>query len=229
MSDYNDKKELDKVSRKIMKEVEKEEKKESKILKNCKSELQYQLTKRIRQICKEREIKGEKKIREIFDIYPADLSELKNGKKDVTLQELQRIANSLEVSQLYLLGITDNPKPISTILSNYILGLTTDARYSLIMLYYYGLDEEDMEIVDKETGEINVNCLPNGEYEANFEILSSFIADISNFCDFFTYIKVYVEAKEKGEDLDEIKEKIQKSIFQSLDKIANKRKENEEK
>ena len=61
MSDYNDKKELEKVSRKIMEEVEKEEKKESEILKNCKSELQYQLTKRIRQICKEREIKGKRK------------------------------------------------------------------------------------------------------------------------------------------------------------------------
>ena len=41
----------------------------------------------------------------------------------------------------------------------------------------------------------------------NFEILNSFIADFSNFCDFFTYIKVYVEAKEKGEDLTEIKRK----------------------
>lgn len=221
MSDYNDKKELEKVSRKIMEEVEKEEKKESEILKNCKSELQYQLTKRIRQICKEREIKGKKKIREILDIYPADLSELKNGKKDVTLEELQRIANNLEVSSLYLLGITDNPNPISIILSSYIWGLTAEARYSLLRLYYYGVDEEDIEIVDKETGEIDVNCLPNGEYEENFEILSSFIADFSNFCDFFTYIKVYVEAKEKGENLTEIKEKIQKSVFKSLDKIAD--------
>ncbi len=229
MSDYNNKEEkkMNKFKDRFMKKAEKEEVKKAKILQNCKSNLQFQFAKNLKKECKRQEIFG-KIAKNKLDITASDLSEYQNGKKDIDLERLEKISNKLNVSPFYLLGVTDNPKPISPILSSMIFGLSLEARYTLIMLYYGLKDDENMlEIVDNETGEIDVNVLPSGEYYENFEILSDFIADFSNFCDFFSYIKIYVEAKQKNENLKEIKSKIQKSIFKSLDNIADKKKGND--
>lgn len=245
MSDYKSKEEkrLKSVSDRFMKKEEKEEKKKAKILQNCKSKLQFLFAQNFKKETKRQGISG-KLADDILHISASDLSEYKNGKLDIKLEKLEDIASSLNVSPFYLLGVTDNPKPMPIILSSMIYGLTLEARYSLLMLYH-GINEDyneiEMEIVDNETGEINVNVLPSGEYSENFEILSEFIADFSNFCDFFTYIKRYVEIRQEinelttdekcsstiqinklYEDMEEIKRRIQKSIFESLDKIADK-------
>ena len=248
MSDceINEDKELKKFSDRFMDKEIKEEVQKLTMLQNSKSELQFIFGQNLKKICKEKKIKGEEKIREQLEISPSDLSEYISGKKQINLKNLDTLADKLNVSPYYLLGVTDNPKPISPILSNMICGLSLEARYSFIMLYY-GLEdnEEKVEIVDDELGEIEIERLPNGSmrgnYFENFAILSSFIADFSNFCDFFTYIKRYFEIRQEinelitgetnsstleinrlDEDMEEIKRRIQKSIFESLDKIADK-------
>lgn len=234
MADYKSKEEkkIESSQNKFMNKVEKEEAKKEKILQNCKSKLQFQFAQNLKKVCKKQGIVG-KIAKDKLDISASDLSEYINGKKDVNLEKLEDIANRLNISPFYLLGVTDNPKPISPILSSMIFGLSLEARYSLIMLYY-GIKDDDnkIEIEDDETGEIDVNVLPSGDYLKNFEIFSSFISDFSNFCDFFTYITRYVEVKRErnkkentkiiNDGLEEIKEIIQKSIFESLDKIARK-------
>lgn len=246
MSDYKSKEEkkLKRSIDKFMKKEEKEAKKKAKVLQRCKSKLQFLFTQNFTKETKKQGISG-KLADDILHISASDLSEYKNGKLDIKLEKLEDIANRLNVSPFYLLGVTDNPKPMPIVLSNMIYGLTLEARYSLLMLYY-GTNEDynkiETEIVDNETGEIDINVLPSGEYLENFEILSWFIADFSNFCDFFTYIKRYVEVKQEinklktdednsnllqknklDEDIQEIKRKIQKSIFDSLDKMADKK------
>lgn len=249
MSD-NESKELKKIYKsndRYMNKVGKEEKKRAERLKNCKSKLQFQFAQNFAKETKRQGIKG-KMAKDILDISAPDLSEYKNGKLDVKLEKLEDIANRLNVSPFYLLGITDNPKKMPIVLSSMIYGLTLEARYSLIKLYYgkqEDYNEIEAEIVDDETGEIDINVLPNGSrYNENFEILSSIIADFPNFCSFFTYIRRYVEVKQEIEklntndnnsntsqikklkdDLEIIKEKIQNSVFNSLDKIVDKKKE----
>lgn len=243
MSD-NESKELKKIYKsndKYMDKVGKEEKKRAERLKNCKSKLQFQFAQNFAKETKRQGITG-KMAQYILGISASDLSEYKNGKLDVKLEKLEDIANRLKVSPFYLLGITDNPKQMPIVLSSMIYGLTLKARYSLIQLYYgeqEDYNEIEAEIVDDETGEIDINVFPSGSrYDENFEILSSIMADFPNFCIFFTYIKKYVEVKQEIEelstndnnlntleikklkdDLEIIKEKIQNSIFDSLDKI----------
>lgn len=242
-------KKLKKIIDKFMDKVEKEEKKKAKILKECKSNLQYQFALNFTKETKRQGIIG-KTAKSILDISDSDLSEYKNGKKDIKLEKLENISKRLNVSPFYLLGVTDNPKPMPIILSSMILGITLEARYSLLMLYYgkqENYNEIEAEIVDNETGEIDINVLPSGEYSENFLILSSIIADFQNFCIFITYIKRYVEVKQEINrlitnendsntlqvkklegDLAAIIEKIQNSVFESLDKIVDKQEKGNE-
>lgn len=52
-------------------------------------------------------------LNEIIGGYRGKLTEVKNGKTNLTKDELDKIAVALHVSADYLLGNTDDPRPIS--------------------------------------------------------------------------------------------------------------------
>ncbi len=201
--------------------------------------LQYQFATNLDKVCEKQKIKGEK-IPKILDISCSDLSEYRNGKKGITLQKLEELSKKLNVSPYFLLGVTDNPKSMDPLESNCILGLSLDARYSLVQLYCSSKDyneEIPVEFVDEETGELDINVLPTGIYKKNFEIFSSFISNLSKFRIFFDYIKKYVNIKQKinkcknnsdtaqikslEDNLSNIKKVLAESVFENLDMVAS--------
>lgn len=124
------------------------------------------------------------------------ISNYANGKRMPRGNELEVIATKLFVTPNYLLGLTDCTT-FSAEEMNKILGLSEDAMKTFAMLNYNVEEIQDlmdpMEVSNVHKEELNV--------------FSLFVSNISNFREFLTYIKRYVEVKQEINKLNDTKEK----------------------
>lgn len=72
--------------------------------------------------------------------------------------------------------------------------MTDNAKNSFIRLYY-GIEDEDLE-------EFDSNMKPSQKYKEILETFNLFVENYSNFCEFLTYQKQYVDTKQKINELD---------------------------
>ena len=111
--------------------------------------------------------------------------------------EIKRLAQILNTSKEYLYGLTDSTAPIPP-KSDLILGLSPSARYCLFKMYH-GIEDEDISDID-------IDIPHSNKYIGYLEIFSEFIGNFPDFCDFVTYLKRYVEVKQKINELEKNKE-----------------------
>ena len=136
----------------------------------------------------------------LLEITEVTLSNYLTGKAIPKPNEIERIANVLNISPQFLYGLTDSTVPI-TIKSNFVNGLSPEARYSIYRLYY-GAEEDD------DIGEIDIKRPISNKNIELLEIFNDFIGIFSNFCDFLTYMKGYVEVRQKINELEKNKENV---------------------
>ena len=137
-----------------------------------------------------------KEFAQIIDVRPATITRYLKGNAFPSLANIARICKELNVSPAYLLGLSHIPF-LSSWNINQALGLSI--KY-----------EEYKPIIEQISIFISTNEL-------------EFLKLLKNSKE---YIELKNDSKKTNEDLSEIKEKIQNSIFKSLDKIAEKGKEN---
>lgn len=153
----------------------------------------------------EKPVLTQKEFAKELDITEQTLSNYLTAKAYPKPNEMERLAKILKTSKEYLYGLTDNPAPIP-LKSDLILGLSPNARYSLFKMYH-GIEDEDI-------GDIDIDMPYSDKYLEHLTIFSEFIGNFTNFCDFVTYLKRYVEVKQKINELD----KNEKGLNSKLEK-----------
>lgn len=163
-----------------------------------KGQIQFIFSMRIKQLLEDNNI-TEKEFAEITGFKTATITRYLKGNNFPRLSNIVVICKKFDVSPAYLLGLAHIPS-LSYWNMNQALGLSIQYE----------------------------------EYKPIIEELSLFISrNELEFLNFLKNAKDYVEIKsnitesstETNEDLKEIKERIQKSIFENLDKIVENRKE----
>lgn len=182
---------FDKSRRKFNTEEEIKDKKMCKVEDNTECKLQIECSKKIRTLCGEQGIKGEDKIIKKLGITPQTYSKYLTGKQILKLDQVEEFAKILGVSPYYILGFTDNRY---SQIPNTVFGLTDNAKNSFMRLYY-GIEDEDLE-------EFDTNMKPSPKYKEILETFNLFVENYSNFCEFLTYQKQYVDTKQKINELD---------------------------
>lgn len=189
-----------------MQELEKDRKEE--ILTNSKdrqfqSIFSHRLNEMYNTIKEEKELEEkeftQKDFADVLEISEATLSKYLTGKVIPKPNEIERIANVLNISPQFLYGLTDSTVPILA-KSDLVKGLSPEARYSIYRLYY-GIEDDDI-------GEIDINRPISNKYIGFLDIFSEFIGDFSDFCDFVSYLKRYVEVKQEINELEKNKDNV---------------------
>lgn len=201
--DYDNKLgELDNLSKNVKREIntekEKELEREEKIKENTKgARFKYLFAIRFGNLCKKKFIITGKQARNKLNIDKSTFSKYQTGAKfPSSFDELIRLADIFNVSPDYLLGVTDSTSPLPLNM-NMELGLSETARMYLYTLYHYiQNDVQDIDI-DLPHSDITIGMLEN---------FSLFIENFSDFCDFLTYTKQYVEVKQQINDLEKNKD-----------------------
>lgn len=186
------------VKRIINTQKEKELEKEEQIKANTNGiRFKYLFAIRFKSLCDKNGIFTGKQANDRLEIDKSTFSKYKSGAKfPSTFDELIRLSDKLNVSPDYLMGVTDSTFPIPPNM-NMEMGLSETARTYLYTLYHYIQDDiQDIDI-DLPHSNITIEML---------EIFSLFIENFSDFCDFLTYIKRYVEVKQEIIKLEENKE-----------------------
>lgn len=132
-----------------------------------------------------------------LDITDVTLSNYLSARAYPKPKEIKRLAQILNTSKEYLYGLTDSTAPIPP-KSNLILGLSPSARYCLFKMYH-GIEDEDVSDID-------IDIPHSDKYIGYLEIFSEFIGNFTDFCDFVTYLKWYVETKQAINKLEKNKE-----------------------
>lgn len=156
-------------------------------------QMQFIFSTRLRRLLKEKELK-ETDLANLIGVQPATITRYLRGDNFPSMANMARICKELEVSPAYLLGLSHIPFLSSWNMSQ-ALGLSIQGEKSKQIL----------------------------------EILNTFISNNElDFLNLLNYSKEYIKIKQKlntneqvtKENLEEIKNKIQKSIFESLDKMV---------
>lgn len=199
----------EKVKRKINTENERELDRKQKIIDNTSGiRFKYLFAVRFNELCNKEFIMTGDQARKKLDIDPSTFSKYKNGSKfPSSPNELIRLADIFNVSPDYLLGVTDSTSLLPPNM-NMKLGLSENARICLYQLYHY--IEDGIIDIDKN--------LSHSDFTVGMlEIFSLFIENFSDFCDFLTYIKRYVEVKQDIIELTETNEILDYKGKKSLD------------
>ncbi|MCI9275862.1 MAG: hypothetical protein HFJ24_08125 [Clostridia bacterium] len=186
------------VKRIINTEKEKELEREEQIKENTKGiRFKYLFAIRFGILCNDKFIITGNQARDKLDIDPSTFSKYKSGAKfPSSINELIRLATKLDVSSDYLIGVTDSKSPLPQNM-NMELGLSEKARTNLYTIYHYIQDDVQDIDIDLPHSNITIGMLEN---------FSLFIENFSDFCDYLTYMKRYVEIKQEIIKLEENKE-----------------------
>lgn len=191
---------LENVRRIINTEKEKELDREKQIKDNTNGiKFKYLFATRFKKLCDQKFIVTGKQANDKLGIGPSTFSKYKTGAKfPSSFDELIRIAEELNVSPDYLLGVTDSTSSLPPNM-NMELGLSEKARICLYTLYHYIQDDVLDTEIDLPHFEMTIKMLEN---------FSLFIENFSDFCEFLAYITRYVEVKQKINELEENKENV---------------------
>lgn len=127
-----------------------------------------------------------KKLAEDSNISPSSISNYASGLRIPERYELEKIANALNTSSNYLLGLTDCTDRSTEELER-LLGLSENAMKSLAML------NSNIE----EIGDLMDSRNPSPVHRNKLKFFSDFISDFKNFPIFLTYMEQFVYVKQK--------------------------------
>lgn len=158
-------------------------------------QLQFIFTIRLRRLLKDKEIK-EKELAELIDVMPSTITGYLKGNMFPSIANIARISKALDVSPAYLLGLS----------------------HSISLSHWNKTQTLALSIEDEEIKQI-------------LEILKLFISNNElSFLNFLSNSKRYIDVKQKLDrnknsqetidKLEEIRNKLQNNLFESLDKIA---------
>lgn len=151
---------------------------------------------RFEYLCNKKGIITGKKAKEVLGISYPTFSKYKSGESFPSIDELIRLTDLLNVSLEYLIGATDSTNALPPKM-NMKLGLSEKAKINLYKIYHYVQDDVQDVTIHLPHSNLTVELLEN---------FSSFIENFSDFCDFLTYTKRYVEVKQEINKLEENKE-----------------------
>ncbi len=204
----------------------------SKIIKNYGyvDKEQYNFSKRLIQEMIERKMKSNQELVDLTGLAKSTISNYVNGKQKPRANELKVLSQKLMLPTDYLLGKV-NSRNIKAIDVEDMIGLDYYAQGVL-----YGLKHNIEEVVDLDEKK-PISTL----HENKLNIFSAFIGNKPNFESILTYFEGYVSLKQQlngdtisygldtkeeteeklQENLDVLKVRIMKLLFNNLDYIAN--------
>lgn len=126
------------------------------------------------------------------EISEGAISNFVNGKRIPNRYDLEKIANALNTSDNYLLGLTDCTDRSTEELER-LLGLSENAMKSLAML------NSNIEEID----DLMDNRNPSPVHRNKLKFFSDFISDFKNFPIFLTYMEQFVYVKQKLDNVND--------------------------